>query len=124
MELKNLKDFYEKQEYVDYNESKNFEQRQVNKRIEELSFFTNIAVFSIFLVFTTYILVSLLANRQFFILFQLKFAHEFSLFLADFPLQIFFFPQKLTILMDSSIRNLDANFLEFQKYNQLFVEYS
>ena len=24
--------------------------------------------------------------------------------------------------MDSSIRNLDANFLEFQKYNQLFVE--
>lgn len=50
MELKNLKDFYEKQEYVDYNESKNFEQRQVNKRIEELSFFTNIAVFSIFLV--------------------------------------------------------------------------
>ena len=62
MELKNLKDFYEKQEYVDYNESKNFEQRQVNKRIEELSFFTNIAVFSIFLVFTTYILVSLLAS--------------------------------------------------------------
>lgn len=62
MELKNLKDFYEKQEYVDYNESKSFEQRQVNKRIEELSFFTNIAVFSIFLVFTTYILVSLLAS--------------------------------------------------------------
>lgn len=49
MELKNLKDFYEKQEYVDYNESKSFEQRQVNKRIEELSFFTNIAVSQFFL---------------------------------------------------------------------------
>ena len=38
------------------------EQRQVNKRIEELNFFANIAVFSIFLVFITYILVSLLTS--------------------------------------------------------------
>ncbi len=50
MELKNLKDFYEKQEYVDYNESKNFEQRQVNKRIEELSF-SLILLFSQFFLF-------------------------------------------------------------------------
>ncbi|MDM5146515.1 hypothetical protein ICE98_03664 [Lactococcus lactis] len=62
MELKNLKDFYEKQDYYDYSETQGREQRQVNKRIEELSFFTNIAVFSIFLVFTTYILVSLLTS--------------------------------------------------------------
>ncbi|KZK08104.1 hypothetical protein AB996_0401 [Lactococcus cremoris] len=62
MELKNLKDFYEKQEYYDYSETQGREQRQVNKRIEELNFFTNIAVFSIFLVFITYILVSLLTS--------------------------------------------------------------
>lgn len=62
MELRNLKDFYEKQEYYNYEETQGREQRQFNKRVEELNFFTNIAVFSIFLAIITYILVSVLIS--------------------------------------------------------------
>lgn len=62
MELRNLKDFYEKQEYYNYEETQGREQRQFNKRVEELNFFTNIAFFSIFLAIITYILVSVLIS--------------------------------------------------------------
>jgi len=52
MELRNLKDFYEKQEYYNYEETQGREQRQFNKRVEELNF----------LAIITYILVSVLIS--------------------------------------------------------------
>ena len=62
MELKDLKDFYEKQEYYDYAETQGREQKRFNKRIEELTFFVNIAVFSIFLVIITYLSISVMTS--------------------------------------------------------------
>ncbi|MCL2114130.1 DUF3270 family protein [Lactococcus protaetiae] len=62
MELRNLKDFYEKQEYYNYTETQGREQKQFNKRVQELTFFVNIAVFSVFLAIITYVLVSMLTS--------------------------------------------------------------
>ncbi|RZI49153.1 DUF3270 family protein [Lactococcus kimchii] len=62
MELRNLKDFYEKQEYYNYAETQGREQKNFNRRIAELSFFANIAAFSIFLAFITYALVAIMTS--------------------------------------------------------------
>ncbi|MCL2676700.1 MAG: DUF3270 domain-containing protein [Streptococcaceae bacterium] len=65
MELRDLEDFNEKQEYIDYNSisaqdtQNNLKtQKEFNKRLKELTFFVNIGVFSILLVIITTFLLS------------------------------------------------------------------
>lgn len=58
MELRNLKDFYEKQTYYDYEQTQKKTATNFEKRLSELTFFVNIAVFSILLAVITYIFVS------------------------------------------------------------------
>lgn len=79
MELRNLKDFYEKQEYYNYTETQGREQKVFNKRVQELTFFINIAVFSIFLVIITYLLVSTLTS---FIAVPLAFLLSLTLYIS------------------------------------------
>ncbi|WP_213534037.1 DUF3270 family protein [Lactococcus nasutitermitis] len=62
MELKNLKDFYNNQKYYSYSETRKKSQTALEKRIAELTFFANIAIFSILLALITYILVSMLSS--------------------------------------------------------------
>lgn len=57
MELKNLNDFYEKQEYISYDQAK-APKSNLERRMSELSFFLNITVFSMMLVIVTYLFVS------------------------------------------------------------------
>jgi hypothetical protein len=54
MELKDLKDFYEKQEYYDYDETKTTSEN----RLKEITFFVNITSFSVILSVMTYIFIS------------------------------------------------------------------
>lgn len=58
MELRDLKDFYEKQTYYDYEETQNASTPSFEKRVSELSFFVNIALFSILLSLVTYLLMA------------------------------------------------------------------
>ena len=65
MELKNLKDFYEKQEYYSYddrNDFRNSEEATVEKRVRELTFFLNIASFSVIMAFMTYIFIAMTSS--------------------------------------------------------------
>lgn len=45
MELRNLKDFYEKQTYYDYSETQFKGKTNLEKRVSELTFFVNVALF-------------------------------------------------------------------------------
>ncbi|PCS00728.1 DUF3270 family protein [Lactococcus fujiensis] len=60
MELRNFKDFYEKQTYYDYAETQNKTSSNLDKRVSELTFFVNIALFSVLLAILTYWLVSVM----------------------------------------------------------------
>lgn len=62
MELKNLKDYYEKQTYYDYAKKRKPEETNLEKRLSELTFFVNIAVFSILLALLTYALIGPLST--------------------------------------------------------------
>lgn len=61
MELKDLKDFYEKQTYISYDEQ-NKEETHVEKRVHELTFFLNIASFSIIMALMTYIFIAMTSS--------------------------------------------------------------
>ncbi|CAM3046758.1 DUF3270 family protein [Lactococcus hircilactis] len=60
MELRNLKDFYEKQTYYDYSETQFKGKTNLEKRVSELTFFVNVALFSILLAIIIYALLSVL----------------------------------------------------------------
>ena len=60
MELKDFKDFYEKQTYYDYEETQQPAHSSFERRVSELTFFVNIATFSVLLAITTYIFLSVL----------------------------------------------------------------
>lgn len=61
MELKNLNDFYEKQEYYSYDEL-NSEQTHLNKRVHELTFFLNVASFSVIMAMMIYIFTTVTSS--------------------------------------------------------------
>lgn len=60
MELKDFKDFYEKQTYYDYSETQRPAKTNLEKRVSELTFFVNIATFSVVLAITMYLFISVL----------------------------------------------------------------
>ncbi|XHB95796.1 DUF3270 family protein [Lactococcus garvieae] len=56
MELKNLNDFYEKQEYYSYDELHE-QESHLTTRVHELTFFLNVASFSVIMAMMVYILL-------------------------------------------------------------------
>ncbi|WP_374285713.1 DUF3270 family protein [Lactococcus sp.] len=62
MELRDLKDFYEKQTYYDYSETQFKGKTDLEKRVSELTFFVNIALFSVLLAITTYAFISVVTT--------------------------------------------------------------
>lgn len=61
MELKNLNDFYEKQEYYSYDEL-NSEESHLTKRVHELTFFINVASFSVIMAMMMYIFITMTSS--------------------------------------------------------------
>jgi hypothetical protein len=61
MELKNLNDFYEKQEYYSY-EDLNSEESHLTKRVHELTFFLNVASFSVIMAMMMYLFITVTSS--------------------------------------------------------------
>ncbi|EKF52422.1 DUF3270 family protein [Lactococcus garvieae] len=61
MELKNLNDFYEKQEYYSYDEL-NSEESHLTKRVHELTFFLNVASFSVIMAMMMYLFITVTSS--------------------------------------------------------------
>lgn len=61
MELKNLNDFYEKQEYYSYDELHE-QESHLTKRVLELTFFLNVASFSVIMAMMVYIFITMTSS--------------------------------------------------------------
>ncbi len=61
MELKNLNDFYEKQEYYSYDDL-NSEESHLTKRVHELTFFLNVASFSVIMAMMMYLFITVTSS--------------------------------------------------------------